>query len=115
SMRIGDRCLVAYAETGGSSNHNGGIFTMWNQTLDPNTPDFKYSEPILVATSDGYEECDAIDPGLMLDPTAGKLWMSYGTYFGYSRMVELDPKTGEIGRASCRESEESSGVSEAER
>lgn len=94
AMKIGDRYLVAYGATGGSSNHKGAIFTMWNKTLDPNSPDFKYSEPILVATSDGYEECDAIDPGLMLDPTTGKLWMSYGTYFGYSRMVELDPKTG---------------------
>lgn len=94
AMKIGDRYLVAYGATGGSSNHKGAIFTMWNKTLDPNSPDFKYSEPILVATSDGYEECDAIDPGLMLDPTTGKLWMSYGTYFGFSRMVELDPKTG---------------------
>ena len=94
AMKIGDRYLVAYGATGGSSNHKGAIFTMWNKTLDPNSPDFKYSEPILVATSDGYEECDAIDPGLMLDPTTGRLWMSYGTYFGFSRMVELDPKTG---------------------
>ena len=94
AMKIGDRYLVAYGATGGSSNHKGAIFTMWNKTLDPNSPDFKYSEPVLVATSDGYEECDAIDPGLMLDPTTGRLWMTYGTYFGFSRVVELDPKTG---------------------
>ncbi|MEO7047958.1 MAG: family 43 glycosylhydrolase, partial [Ferruginibacter sp.] len=48
----------------------------------------------LVATSDGYEECDAIDPGVMLDPVTGRLWLSYGTYFGFTRIVELDPKTG---------------------
>jgi arabinan endo-1,5-alpha-L-arabinosidase len=94
AIKIGDRYLVAYGATGGSSNHKGAIFTMWNKTLDPNSPDFKYSEPILVATSDGYEECDAIDPGLMLDPVTGRLWMTYGTYFGFSRVVELDPKTG---------------------
>src|SRR5690606_2939772 len=62
AMKIGDRYLVAYGATGGSSNHKGVIFTMWNKTLDPNSPDFKYTEPVLVATSDGYEECDAIDP-----------------------------------------------------
>lgn len=94
AIKIGDRYLVAYGATGGSSNHKGAIFTMWNKTLDPNSPDFKYSEPLLVATSDGYEECDAIDPGLMLDPVTGRLWMTYGTYFGFSRVVELDPKTG---------------------
>jgi arabinan endo-1,5-alpha-L-arabinosidase len=30
----------------------------------------------------------------LLDPTDGRLWLSYGTYFGYIRLVELDPKTG---------------------
>jgi arabinan endo-1,5-alpha-L-arabinosidase len=49
-----------------------------------------------VATSDGYEENDAIDPGLMLDPTTGRLWLTYGTYFGFIRLVELDPKTGKV-------------------
>ena len=40
------------------------------------------------------EDNDAIDPGLLLDPTTGRLWLSYGTYFGFIRLVELDPKTG---------------------
>ena len=94
AMKIGNRYLVAYGATGGGSNHKGIIYTMWNKTLDPKSPDFKYSEPIIVATSDGYEENDAIDPGLMLDPVTGKLWLTYGTYFGFIRIVELDPKTG---------------------
>ena len=40
------------------------------------------------------EDQDAIDPGIMLDPTTGRLWVSYGTYFGTIRLIELDPKTG---------------------
>ena len=94
AMKIGNRYLVVYGATGGGGSHKGAIFTMWNKTLDPKSPDFKYSEPIVVATSDGYEENDAIDPGLMLDPTTGRLWLTYGTYFGFIRIVELDPKTG---------------------
>ena len=27
-------------------------------------------------------------------PTNGSLWLTYGSYFGYIRLVELDPKTG---------------------
>jgi arabinan endo-1,5-alpha-L-arabinosidase len=95
AMKIGDRYLVVYGATGGGSAHKGAILTMWNKTLDPKSPDFKYSEPVMVASSDGYEDNDAIDPGLMLDPTTGRLWLSYGTYFGFTRVVELDPKTGE--------------------
>ena len=94
AMKIGDRYLVVYGATGGGGAHRGAIFTMWNKTLDPKSPDFKYSEPIVVATSDGYEENDAIDPGLFLDPNTKRLWLTYGTYFGFIRLVELDPKTG---------------------
>jgi arabinan endo-1,5-alpha-L-arabinosidase len=94
-MKIGDRYLVVYGATGGGAAHKGAILTMWNKTLDPKSPDFKYSEPVMVASSDGYEDNDAIDPGLMLDPTTGRLWLSYGTYFGFTRVVELDLKTGE--------------------
>jgi len=94
-IKIGDRYLVAYSATGGGlgGGHNGRVLTMWNKTLDPKSPLFKYSEPVEVAQSDGDEDCDAIDAGLLLDPN-GRLWLSYGTYFGNIRIVELDPKTG---------------------
>jgi arabinan endo-1,5-alpha-L-arabinosidase len=96
ALKIGDRYLVVYGATGGGlgGGHNGRILTMWNKTLDPTSPDFKYSEAIVVASSDGVEDCDAIDPSLLLDPTDSRLWLTYGTYFGYIRLVELDPKTG---------------------
>lgn len=97
ALKIGDRYLVVYGATGGGlgGGHNGKILTMWNKTLDPTSPDFKYSEAIVVASSENMEDNDAIDPGLLLDPTDGRLWISYGTYFGFIRLVEIDPKTGE--------------------
>lgn len=96
AIKIGDRYLVVYGATGGGlgGGHNGKILTMWNKTLDPASPDFKFTEPILVAQSDGVEDNDAIDPGLLLDPNDGRLWCSYGTYFGFIRLIELDPLTG---------------------
>ena len=95
-LKIGDRYLVIYGATGGGlgGGHNGRILTMWNRTLDPKSPDFKYTTAIEVAASDGMEDCDAIDPCLMLDPTTGRLWCTYGTYFGEIRLIELDPQTG---------------------
>ena len=96
-IKLGNRYLVIYGATGGGlgGGHNGRILTMWNKTLDPNSPDFKYTEAIEVAASDGNEDNDAIDPGVLLDPNDGRLWVSYGTYFGFIRLIELDPKTGE--------------------
>ena len=95
-VKIGSRYLVVYGATGGGlgGGHNGKILTMWNNTLDPKSANFKYSEAIVVASSDGVEDNDAIDPGLLLDPNDGRLWLSYGTYFGFIRLIELDPKTG---------------------
>ena len=95
-LKIGDRYLCIYGATGGGlgGGHNGRILTMWNKTLDPKSPDFKWTEAVEVCASDGMEDQDAIDPGLLLDPTTGRLWVSYGTYFGTIRLIELDPKTG---------------------
>ena len=95
-MKIGDRYLCIYGATGGGlgGGHAGRILTMWDKTLDPKSPDFKWTEAVEVCASDGMEDQDAIDPGMLLDPTTGRLWVSYGTYFGTIRLIELDPKTG---------------------
>ncbi len=94
-MKIGDRYLVVYSVGGGglAGGHASNVMTIWNKTLDPGSPDFKYSDPVKVANSDYDEDCDAIDPSLLMAPD-GRLWLSYGTYFGFIRLVELDPKTG---------------------
>lgn len=95
-MKIGDRYLCIYGATGGGlgGGHNGRILTMWNKTLDPTSPDFCWTTAVEVCSSDGMEDQDAIDPGMLLDPTTGRLWVSYGTYFGTIRLIELDPATG---------------------
>jgi arabinan endo-1,5-alpha-L-arabinosidase len=94
-IKIGDRYWVSFATGGGgmSGGHASKVHTMWSKTLDPKSPDFGFHDDTIVASSDGIEDCDAIDPAFLLDPT-GRLWLSYGTYFGYIRIVELDPKTG---------------------
>ena len=100
-MKIGDRYLIIYGATGGGlgGGHNGRILTMWNKTLDPKSPDFRFSKPVEVCSSDGLEDQDAIDPCLFLGPNTGRLWVTYGTYFGSIRLIELDPATGRRGSA----------------
>ena len=93
-IHIGDRYYVAYAVGGGGMNggHASQIKVMWTHSLDPSSPAFGYHEVGVVAESNGIEDADAIDPAFLL--ADGRLWLSYGTYFGYIRMVELDPATG---------------------
>lgn len=94
-IKIGDRYYVAYAVGGGGMNggHASNVKVMWTKSLDPKSPDFGYHDVGIVASSNGVEDCDAIDPAFLY--ADGRLWLSYGTYFGYIRIVELDPKTGQ--------------------
>ena len=95
-VKIGERYLIGYSSTGGGlgGGHEGHVLTRWNLSLDPSSSVFNYSDPIEVASSKYDEDCDAIDIGFLLDPTTGRLYITYGTYFGNIRQVELDPNTG---------------------
>jgi arabinan endo-1,5-alpha-L-arabinosidase len=104
-IHIGDRYYMYVANPrlqsgappvvpGSNSAVRAFVAMTWSKTLDPNSPDYKWEDGGVVASSDGVEDCNAIDPGAFLDPTDGRLWLVYGSYFGYIRLVELDPKTG---------------------
>ena len=70
-IHIGDRYYMAYASSGGGlgGGHASTIRVKWSKTLDPNSPDYAWNDDHVVASSDGIEDCDAIDPGFLLDPT----------------------------------------------
>ncbi len=93
-IRIDDRYYVAYAVGGGGMNggHASEVKVMWTGSLDPSSPDFAFHDVGTVVSSNGVENNDAIDPAFLL--AEGHLWLSYGTYFGTIRIVELDPATG---------------------
>ncbi|MEP6850451.1 MAG: family 43 glycosylhydrolase [Acidobacteriota bacterium] len=91
-IHIGDKYLLYIAANSGPTKAD--INLLINKTLDSNSPAYKWEEGGVVASSDGVEDCNAIDPGIFLDPNTKRLWLTYGSYFGYTRLVELDPKTG---------------------
>jgi arabinan endo-1,5-alpha-L-arabinosidase len=92
-IHIGDRYYVYVAANIGAQP-KAAVNMIWSKTLDPDSPDYKWEEGGVVASSDGVEDANAIDPGVFLDPNDGRMWLVYGSYFGYIRLVELDPKTG---------------------
>lgn len=99
-IHIGDRYYLYIAANSGVTKADINLLT--NKTLDPDSPDYKWEEGGVVASSDGVEDCNAIDPGVLLDPNDGRLWLVYGSYFGYIRLVELDPKTGKRRNAAVK-------------
>lgn len=64
-----------------------------NKTLDPEDPDYKWSEAKLVIKSDPAWNFNAIDPAVTFDEE-GKLWMSFGSFWSGIQLIELDPESG---------------------
>lgn len=81
AIQIGDRYYLYIARNVGTQPR-ADINMIWSKSLDPESPDYKWVEGGVVASSDGIEDCNAIDPGVLLDPNDGRLWLVYGSYFG---------------------------------
>ena len=62
-------------------------------TLDPESPDYEWTDHGPVVKSTEGSPYNAIDPGLFLGDD-GRLWMSFGSFWKGLYMIELDPKTG---------------------
>ena len=66
-IHLGERyCLYVAANIG--AQPKAAINMIWSRTLDPNSPGYQWEEGGVVASSDGVEDCNAIDPGVFLDP-----------------------------------------------
>ena len=91
-IKVADKYFLYYAAPG--TQPKAAIGLLVGKTLDPSSPAYGWTDAGPVVWSDGIEDSNAIDPGVFRDPKNGSLWLTYGSYFGYIRLVELDPKTG---------------------
>ncbi len=92
-IHVGDRYYMYISSNSGGQPHSQ-VVMISSKSLDPESPDYGWEDGGIVNSTDGVEFCNGIDPGLFFDPIDGKMWMTFGSYFGYIRVVELDPKTG---------------------
>ncbi len=91
-IRLGDQFYLYYAVSSwGSFQSAIGLAT--NPVLNPKDPAYKWTGRGVVVTSNGNEDLNAIDPGVILAPD-GTLWICYGSYHGSIRVTQLDPHTG---------------------
>jgi len=110
--RNGEFYLYYAVSSWGSFQSAIGLAT--NPVLDPKDPAYKWTDRGIAVSSNGNEDLNAIDPGVIAAPD-GTLWICYGSYHGSIRVTQLDPKTGlalEPGKlgaaiATARESEAS--------
>ncbi|UCD53062.1 MAG: family 43 glycosylhydrolase, partial [Phycisphaerales bacterium] len=74
-IQLGDRYYQYISSNPGGQPHSQ-IFMISSKSLNPESPDYEWEDGGIVNSTDGVEFCNGIDPGLFLDPTDGKLWMT---------------------------------------
>jgi arabinan endo-1,5-alpha-L-arabinosidase len=77
----------------GSKQSAIGLLT--TKSLNPESDDYFWQDQGVVVYSNASSEANCIDPSVFKDDS-GKVWMSYGSYFGGIRVVELDSLTGKV-------------------
>jgi arabinan endo-1,5-alpha-L-arabinosidase len=75
----------------GSRNSCIGLLT--NESLDPASPDYSWSDEGLVVYSTESYNYNCIDPAVFRDDD-GKLWLTFGSHWDGIKMVELDSVLG---------------------
>jgi len=94
-IKLGDRYLLYYSVSSfGKMTSAIGLAT--NPTLDPEDPDYHWTDQgFVVRTQEGQEgdAHNAIDPAIFHDRD-GSLWMTFGSYWTGIKLIQLDPETG---------------------
>jgi len=85
--------LYYSCSTWGSKNSCIGLVT--NKTLNPEDSDFLWEDQGVVVSSNSSSEANCIDPSVFRDEN-GDYYMTYGSYFGGIRLVELDSLSGKV-------------------
>jgi arabinan endo-1,5-alpha-L-arabinosidase len=91
-IRLGDKYFLYYSAPG--TQPKSAIGLLVGKTLDPESPDYKWEDagPGGVVRRRRGQQRDR--SRRLSRPDERNLWLTYGSYFGYIRLVELNPKTG---------------------
>lgn len=91
-MRVGERHLLYYSVSSfGDMESAIGLAT--TPTLNPEDPEFGWTDHGSVVRSHEGGDFNAIDPAVFQDDD-GRLWLAFGSHWSGLKLVELDPETG---------------------
>ncbi len=85
-------CYYSCSSFGSSKS---AIGVVRNKTLVQGSTDYKWEDLGMVVYSDDNLDINAIDPALFQD-SDGKVYMTYGSWFGGIAVIEIDPATAKV-------------------
>jgi arabinan endo-1,5-alpha-L-arabinosidase len=81
--------------------NTSGIALATNETLDPQSPRYRWKDEGLVLRSTATDDFNAIDPNIVLDSN-GQPWLSLGSFWSGIKMRKIDPATGKLSDTDTR-------------
>ena len=87
----GQYYLYYACSTFGSNHSVIGLAT--NKSLDPEAPDFAWTDRGLVLKSETQDDFNALDPNRVIDRD-GKHWLAYGSFWSGLKLIQIDPHSG---------------------
>ena len=78
--------------------NTSGIALATNDTLDPQSPSYRWNDEGLVLKSAASDDFNAIDPNIVLDDR-GQPWLSFGSFWSGIKMRRVDLRTGKLSAA----------------
>ena len=65
-----------------------------NETLDPNSPRYKWVDRgMVVRSTEGLDDWNAIDGNIAIEDN-GRVWLNWGSFWGGIKMRRIEPATG---------------------
>lgn len=86
------RYLVYYSVSA-FGKRTSAIALASSPTLDPNSPDYSWTDHGVVVQTDEADDFNAIDPSVIATPN-GELWLAFGSFWSGIKLVQLDPQSG---------------------
>lgn len=86
------RYLLYYSVSSFGKN-TSAIALATNPTLDPASPDYRWTDHGVVVRSRADNDFNAIDPAVFQDAD-GSLWLAFGSFWSGIKLVGLNPETG---------------------
>jgi arabinan endo-1,5-alpha-L-arabinosidase len=81
--------------------NTSGIALATNETLDPQSPRYRWKDEGLVLRSTATDDFNAIDPNVVLE-SDGQPWLSLGSFWSGIKMRKIDPATGKLSETDTR-------------
>lgn len=85
-----DGRFYLYYSVSSFGRNTSGIGVSVNETLDPDSPDYRWvDQGIVVQSVPNRDDWNAIDPAIV-EGEDGNYWMSFGSFWGGIKLVKLD-------------------------